>query len=110
MKVAPMTLAMALAGAVSVFGACGLNEDPGRLSCGDWLEVPAQQRLGLTDQIVGTSDEVLGRIRSVTSRGGIDVGTRDGLVRWVEASLTKNCDVWPPRSRSVRETFEALYP
>jgi len=110
MRIAAITHVVALAGVVSVVGSCGLVDDPGRMACGDWLALPPERRIALTSQIVGTSDEVLGRIRSVAARGGVDVGARDALVAWVEASVTKNCDVWPPRTRSVRATFEALYP
>lgn len=105
----PVGRAVALAAAVSVAASCGLG-DPGGMACGDWLGLPADRRVELTSQIVGTSDQTLAKIQAVAARGAIDVGSRDALVGWVEESITKNCDVWPPRTRSVRATFDALYP
>ena len=91
-------------------GSCGLADDPGRMACADWLALPPERRVTLTSRLVGTSAEVMGRIRALAARGGVDVRAQDALVAWVEASVTKNCDVWPPRTRSVRATLDALYP
>jgi len=110
MRIAVFLHVVALAGAVSMVGSCGLADDPGRMACADWLALPAERQITLISQLVGTSAEVLGRIRAVAARGGVDVRAQDALVAWVEASVTKTCDVWPPRTRSVRATFDALYP
>lgn len=111
MRIVAVARALAFAGSVAVAAACGSAPDPGGLACGDWLALPADQRLALASQIVGDSDQTLARVRAAAARGsGVDVGTRAAAVAWVEGSLTKNCDVWPPRTRSVRATFDALYP
>lgn len=111
MRTVAAARAVALAAAISVAAACGSPPDPGSVACGDWLALPSDQRLALASQIVGNSDQVLARVRAAAARGsGVDVGTQAALVAWVEGSLTKNCDIWPPRTRSVRATFEALYP
>jgi len=102
---------VALAASISVAAACGSPPDPGALACGDWLALPSSQRLALASQVVGNSDQVLARVRAAAARGsGVDVGTQAALVAWVEGSLTKDCDIRPPRTRSVRATFDALYP
>ncbi len=111
MRIVLVARAVALAGAIAVMSACGTSEDPGRIACSDWLALSSDQRVALTSQIVGSSDRVLARVRAVAARGnGLDVGTQAALVAWVEGSLTKSCDIWPPRTRSVRATFDALYP
>ncbi len=110
MRIVPVACAVALAGAILVVSASGMAENPGPMACGDWLALSSDQRLALTSQIAGTTDQVLARIRAVAARGGVDVGTQATLVAWVEGSLTKNCDIWPPRTRSVGATFDALYP
>ncbi len=110
MRIVPVARALALAGVVLVVSASGTSEDPGPMACGDWLVLSSDQRLALTSQVIGSADQVVARIRAVAARGGVDVGTRATLVAWVEGSLTKNCEIWPPRTRSVRATFDALYP
>ena len=110
MRIVPIARAVALAGVIFVVSASGTSEDPGPIACGDWLALSSDQRVALTSQIIGSADQVLARIRAVAARGGVDVGKRARLVAWVEGSLTKSCDIWPPRTRSVRETFDALYP
>jgi hypothetical protein len=109
MRIVLIARAAVLAGSICVVAACGLVPDPARLTCGDWLALPSEQRLALASQIIDASDQGQSRVRAVAGRS-VDVGTQAKLVAWVEASLTKNCDVWPPRSRSVRATFDALYP
>lgn len=101
----------------ALLGACQLAEatqrpassapDPGRMTCAAWLEIAAEERLALADQLVGPSSELLERIRV---RQHQPEGTpRDTLIRDVAGSLTKNCEVWPPRSRQVGDLLDALY-
>ena len=81
--------------------------DPGRMTCAAWLETTGDERLALADQLVGSSGELLERIRI---RQHHPEGTpRDTLVRDVAGSLTKNCEVWPPRSRQLDDLMDALY-
>ncbi len=110
MRLGSSVRALALIASVSVVGSCTLVDDPGRMTCGTWLLIPAEQRLTLTDRLVGTSDDVLERIRAAAHQQPLGLETRAGVIRWVAASVTKNCDIWPPRTRTVRGTFDALYP
>jgi hypothetical protein len=81
--------------------------DPGAMTCARWLDISEGERLTLADQLVGASVDLLDRIRVRQHRPR---GTpRDILIRDVVGSLTKNCEVWPPRERSVGELMEALY-
>lgn len=77
------------------------------MTCETWLQTDDAVRLTLADSLVGASPELLESIRVAQHR---PVGTeRDALVRDVEASLTKDCDVWLPRTRPVHEVMDALY-
>jgi len=81
--------------------------DPGAMTCAGWLQVSEGERLTLADQLVGASGDLLERIRV---RQHQPQGTaRDILIRDVVGSLTKNCEVWPPRERSLGELMDALY-
>ncbi len=81
--------------------------DPGRMTCAAWLGIADDERLVLADRLMGSSGELLERIRV---RQHQPEGTpRDVLIRDVAGSLTKNCEVWPPRSRQVGELMDALY-
>jgi hypothetical protein len=67
----------------------------------------AEARLGLADRLVGGASEVLERVRAAQHEAA---GTsRDVLVREVEGSLTKNCDVMAPGNPLVRTLFNQLY-
>lgn len=81
--------------------------EPGAMTCAGWLEISEGERLTLADQLVGASGDLLDRIRVRQHR---PQGTaRDILIRDVVGSLTKNCEVWPPRERSLGELMDALY-
>jgi hypothetical protein len=81
--------------------------DPGALTCAEWLELMDGERVALADRLVGDSGELLEHIRV---RQHQPEGTpRDELIRDVVVSLTKNCEVWPPRERPVSEVMDALY-
>ena len=81
--------------------------DPGALTCAAWLDTTDGERLVLADRLVGASGALLERIRV---RQHQPEGTpRDSLIRDVVGSLTKNCEVWPPRERPVGEVMDALY-
>jgi hypothetical protein len=86
---------------------CGPIADPARLTCADWLSRPTEQRLALADQLVGTSRGLVERIRVAQHRP--QETSRLALISDVEGSLTKNCEVWPPRTRTIGEVFDALY-
>ena len=92
---------------VAVLAGCSQLDDPGRMPCETWLVTPVDQRLTVADRLVVDSAESLERIRVVQHR---PAGTpRDVLVADVEASLTKDCEVWPPRTRTIGEVLAALY-
>jgi hypothetical protein len=77
------------------------------LTCARWFEISDGERLIVADRLVGASADLLDRIRI---RQHQPRGTaRDVLIRDVVGSLTKNCEAWPPRERSVGELMEALY-
>jgi hypothetical protein len=81
--------------------------DPRALTCAEWLDMTDGERVALADRLVGDSADLLGRIRV---RQHQPEGTpRDDLIRDVVVSLTKNCEVWPPRERPVGEIIDALY-
>jgi hypothetical protein len=93
-----------------VMSACELASSataPDEMTCAAWLEAPGSARLTLADSLVGHSPELLEAIRVRQHR---PPGTeRDALVRDVEGSLTKNCEFWLPRTRTVGEVMDALY-
>jgi hypothetical protein len=81
--------------------------DPGAMTCASWLEIKEGDRVALAEQLAGVSGDVLERIRI---RQHLPEGTpRDSLIHDVVTSVTKNCEVWPPRTRSVGEVIAALY-
>jgi hypothetical protein len=81
--------------------------DPGALTCDGWLGITDLERVAVADRLVGDSADLLERIRL---RQHAPEGTpRDTLIRDVVTSLTKNCEVWPPRERPVGEVMDALY-
>ncbi len=84
-----------------------LEADPGALTCAAWLGITEPERVVLADRLVGASGDLLERIRV---RQHQPEGTsRSTLIRDVVGSLTKNCEVWPPRERPVGEVMRALY-
>lgn len=103
--------ALLLLGLPAVLMACQLTPDApegdGRMTCAAWLETANAERFALADVLVGDSRELLDKIRV---RQHQPLGTpRDVLIRDVVSSLTKDCEIWPPRTRPVREIIEALY-
>jgi len=81
--------------------------DPGLVTCTAWLAIVDEERVVLARRLVGDSADLLERIRI---RQHQPEGTpRDILIRDVVGSLTKNCEVWPPRERPVGEVMDALY-
>lgn len=90
-----------------VIAACGPLDEPRLMTCTTWLTLPVEQRIGLADRLIGRSGELVERIRVVQHEAP---GTpRDVLIRDVESSLTKNCEVWLPRTRTIGELLDALY-
>lgn len=86
---------------------CGPMDDPRRMTCAAWLAAPGEQRLALADRLVGDAGEFVEQIRVIQH---LPPGTpRDTVVRDVEGSLTKSCQAWPPRARTVGEVLDALY-
>lgn len=76
------------------------------MTCAEWLEVSDEERIDTADRLVGASDATLERVvRQHQSEGT----PRATLIRDVVTSLTKNCEVWPPRERTIGEVFSALY-
>jgi hypothetical protein len=83
------------------------TSDPGLMTCAAWLQVEDRERVALANQLIGDSGDLLERIRVRQHQAP---GTpRDVLVRDLVGSLTKNCDVWPPRGRPIGEVMDALY-
>ena len=81
--------------------------DPDAMTCAHWLEITEKERVALADRLVGDSGDRLERIRI---RQHQPEGTaRELLILDVVTSLTKNCEVWPPRERPVGDVFDALY-
>jgi hypothetical protein len=110
-KVATRTLTILIVPAVLAACQLGLPQqvtpDPGALTCAAWLGITDRERVALADRLVGSSGDLLERIRV---RQHQPEGTpRDSLIRDVVGSLTKNCEVWPPRERPVGEVMDALY-
>lgn len=102
----PITRALATVAVLSVVAACG-PDDARRISCEHWLSISVEQRLVLADRVVSPWGEQLERIRIRQHRAP---GTpRNELIRDVEGSLTKNCEISRPRTRTVGEVFDALY-
>ena len=87
----------------------GFDSAEGHVSttCGEWRALDIQARLSLADRLVGGSADVLERVRAAQHEAAAT--SRDILVREVEGSLTKNCDVMAPGNPLVLTLFNQLY-
>jgi hypothetical protein len=90
-----------------VIAACALVDDPGDMTCAEWLVLGRDDRVVVAAELTGDSADRLARIRSVQR---LPPGTgRQAVVDAVASSLDKNCELLRSRNPHLREVMAALY-